>query len=527
MRRRSGVKMSIGDALAERLRAARPRVEGSAPPVESCLARLEQPPVPARRARRPRRLLVLTLLAALAVAASAWGATQLLSGSIVITGFPPVSPNTGVGAPLPSRSPILALRVPDPAGGRPWGVRIVRTTRGEACLQVGHVLDGKLGVVGSGYAFNGDGRFHTLSAEDALGLHCVHVDAYGHVVDVQGPMTVSADALSLTESMADRVHCDLPQQHDWGIRCPRSQLRLVAFGALGPDAATLRVRFQGRSISVKPYGPDGVYLLVFNAPAGTNVGPRFGAEAPGPPTMAVTFANGSVCPLPSANDPFLCKPQGIASSGGPAISAAAVAAPVHANFTQRLLAGESPFVVTGPGSAAAAPLGAPLGRGGIRTDRPGPGLVITFRARVAISGPLATYGVEIHRPVVPGCFGQSTLQSNQTSPTLAAGEGTGFRIRLQAACHGLYRGRVFYLSVKPSSEPAGEENLITEMSAHLVKPSLNLPPPGVTVGYFAVEIPDTGAHDGPGEASPECRRCAAIRSRAALGSAAPKSAIGR
>jgi hypothetical protein len=507
--------MSTDNALADRLRAARPRVEVSAPPVESVLARLEQPPVPVHRARRPRRLVVLTLLAALAVAASAWGATQLLSGSIVITGFPPVSPNTGVGAPLPSRSPILGLRVPDPAGGLPWGVRIVRTTRGEACLQVGHVLDGKLGVVGSGYAFNGDGRFHTLSAEDALGLQCVHVDAHGHVVDVQGPMTVSADALSLAESMADRVHCDLPEQHDWGVRCPRSQLRLLAFGALGPDAATLQAHFQGRSFRVKLYGPDGVYLLVFKAPAGTNVGPRFGAEAPAPPTMAVTFANGSTCPLPSANDPFLCKPQGIAYSSGPPITAAELAAPVHAIYTRHLRGGESPFVVTGPGSAASAP----LGRG------PGAGLVVSFNARLAIRGPLATYGVEIHRPVVPECFGQSTLQSNQASPTLAAGERTSFLIRLQAACHGLYRGRVFYFSIKPNSEPAAEENLINEMSANLVKPALNLPPPGVTVGYFTLDIPNTGAHNTPGESSPECRRCAAIqRQHAAQGRASPGSA---
>jgi hypothetical protein len=499
--------MSDDNALADRLRAARPRGEGSAPPFATVLARLEQPTPIFPRSRRSRRLAMLLLLGALAVAASAWGATQLLSGSIVITGFPPVSPNTGVGAPLASRSPVLGLRVPDPAGGLRWGMRIVRTTRGEACLQVGHVLNGKLGVIGSGYAFNGDGRFHTLSPEDALGLRCVHVDAHGNIVDVQGPMTVSADALSLAESMADRVHCDLPGQHDWGIRCPLSQLRLLAFGALGPDAKTLRVRFQGRAFNVKLYGPDGVYLLVLKAPPGTNIGPRFGAEAPNPPTMTVTFANGSICPLASVNDPFLCKPQGIVYSSGPRVTAAEVATPIQATYSTHARGGASPMVQTSPNSAAAAPL----------RHGPGPGLVITFTARVAIRGPLATYGVEIRRPVVPECFGGSVLQSNQTSPTLVAGQSTRFVVRLQAACHGFYSGRVFYISIEPSSEPAGEESLINEMSANLVEPWRHLPPPGVTAGRFTVDIPNTGAHDAPGEASPSlvCRRCEAIRRRQA------------
>jgi hypothetical protein len=484
--------MSAEHELADRLRAGRPRVQGSPPPFEAVLARVEHATGPAPRAWRLRRLAALVVLGALAIAASAWGATQLLTGSIVVTGFPPVSPNTGDGAPLPSSSAVLGLRVPDPTGGLPWGMRIVRTTRGEVCLQVGRVLDGKIGVLGNGYAFHADGRFHTLSPEDALGLNCVHVDAHGHVIAVRGPMTVSADGLSLAESMSDRVHCDLPGQHDWGVRCPRSQLRLMAFGALGPDAASLRVHFHGRSFSVKPYGPDGVYLLVVKAPAGTNAGPYFGAQAPGPPTMTVIFANRSSCPLPSINDPFLCNPEGIDYSTGPRITAADVATAIHASYAIDVRGGESPFVVTGPGSAASAP----LSRG------PGPGLVIAFTARVGIRGPLSTYGVEIHRPVVPECFGEGALQSNQTSPTLAAGQMTRFVIRLQPACHGRYSGRVFYFSIKPSSDPAGEENLINGMSARLVKTTLHLPPPGITVGYFTVDIPFTGAHDSASEVRP-------------------------
>jgi hypothetical protein len=169
-----------------------------------------------------------------------------------------------------------------------------------------------------------------------------------------------------------------------------------------------------------------------------------------------------------------------------------LASAIHANYSVDVRGGQSPFVVTGPGSAASAPL----------RNGPGPGLVIAFTARVGICDPLSTYGVEIHRPVVPECFGEGTLQNNQTRPTLSPGETIRFVIRLQAACHGRYAGRVFYFSIEPSSEPADEENLINEMSDRLVKTALHLPPPGITVGYFTVNIPDTGAHDNASEISP-------------------------
>jgi hypothetical protein len=219
--------------------------------------------------------------------------------------------------------------------------------------------------------------------------------------------------------------------------------------------------------------------------------------------MTVTFANGSRCPMPSINDPLLCKPEGISYSSGPTITAADVATTIDAMYRRNVHGGESPFVVTGPGSAAAAP----MRRG------PGPGLVITFKARAPVRGPISTYGVEIHRPVVPECFGQDRLQTNQTSPTLSAGQTTRFIIRLQAACHGRYNGRVFYLSINPSSEPAGEERLVNEMSANLVMPALHPAPPGVTVGYFTANIPFTGAHDGPTEVSPTIRTREPIRGR--------------
>jgi hypothetical protein len=468
--------MSGRHDLSERLRAARPSAYGSPPSLESVMVRARQAP-PGRAQLRGARLALLAALAALAIVGSAWAASTLLSGSIVVTGFPPVSPGRGAGAPLPG-NPVLGLRVADPVGGLPWGVRVVRTTRGEACLQVGRILDGKIGVLGAGHAFNADGRFHVLSPEDALGLHCTQLAQGGRFINVQGPMTVSADGLSLAESMADRVHCDLPGQHDWGIRCPRSELRLLAFGALGPDASALTVTYRGRTLKLKPYGPDGLYLLVLSAPPGTNVG-YFGAQAPAPPSMTVSFTNGSSCPLPSINDPFLCSAPGVVFARGPAVGVDQVATRIHAVYRAQVRGGESPLSIPGPSSAAASPI----------PDRPGPALLLSFTARVAVHGPGSTYGFEITRPVVPGCFGEGALVSNQASPSLRAGQRTGFKIRLEPSCRGLYSGRVFYLADRSGPEPRGEERLIEQMSERFVRRGLHLAPPGVTVGRFAVELP--------------------------------------
>jgi hypothetical protein len=479
--------------LERRLREARPRVATAPPPFAVVLARIQAPDlasVHARRPRRSRRIGMFAALAALAVAACAWGATQLLSGSMVVTGFLPASPNTGVGAPLASSAALLGLRTDDPGGGPPWGMRIVRTTRGQACVQVGRVLDGNVGAIGSGYAFGDDGRFHPFSPEDALGLRCIQPDVNGHVFDVQGPMTVSENALSLAESMVDRVHCDLPGEHDWGLRCPLSQLRVLAFGTLGPDARTMTVSYRGRSSTVVPYGPEGAYLLVFKAPKGTNVG-YFGAQAPHPPVLTVHFADGSSCQLPPAGDIDLCRPQGIEFPHGPALGTAQVAAAVHARYGLHVAGGVATMTATSASSSSV----------GFQRKHAGPAIVVTFTARAAVSGPLTTYGVELRRPVVKGCFGGPVLDTQQPSPTLAAGSRVKIVVQLQAICHGPYRGRVYFLSLPESDEANGEERIITEMTGNLIA-LMHRPRPGVTVGEFELHVPVNHNIDPATEPSP-------------------------
>ncbi|HUN78269.1 MAG TPA: hypothetical protein VMU32_05060 [Solirubrobacteraceae bacterium] len=120
-----------------------------------------------RRGWRPSRLGVLAIAATLALACSAvaLAATGLLSGSPV---KPEVTPNANAGNGLPVagvHAGRIALLAPDPAGGLSWGLRVLPTTRGQTCVQVGRVQDGQLGELGVDSAFGDDGRFHPLSPD--------------------------------------------------------------------------------------------------------------------------------------------------------------------------------------------------------------------------------------------------------------------------------------------------------------------------------------------------------------------------
>ena len=77
----------------------------------------------------------------------------------------PATPNAGIGVPAPGGSRLLALRTADPQGGPPWGMRLVHTTRGEICVQIGRLADGQLGQLGIDGAFHDDGRFHPLAPD--------------------------------------------------------------------------------------------------------------------------------------------------------------------------------------------------------------------------------------------------------------------------------------------------------------------------------------------------------------------------
>ncbi len=88
-------------------------------------------------------------------------------------------------------------------------------------------------------------------------------------------MIVPANGLALAGenvSESDQVHCDLPGQENWGVRCPQSELRQVAMGLLGAHAKSIEVANRdGSSFSIGPYRPVGAYLIVLPAQPNANV----------------------------------------------------------------------------------------------------------------------------------------------------------------------------------------------------------------------------------------------------------------
>jgi hypothetical protein len=202
------------------------------------------------RAWRPRRVNtpLLAAVVVLAGGAIAAAATGVLTGSPVSNPAGPPVPHAGYGVPVAGVSDVLGLRVADPEGGLPWGMRIVRTTRGLVCVQVGRVYRGQLGQLGVDGVFHDDGRFHRLGSNVLYGtseaiIQCV----------------LPSQSFSYADASADRSGDPVPSE---GVRPPARELRSISFGLLGPDAAS--VTYKTRSgLRTEPVSPGtGAYLIV-------------------------------------------------------------------------------------------------------------------------------------------------------------------------------------------------------------------------------------------------------------------------
>jgi hypothetical protein len=286
----------------------------------SALTAPAENPSPRRRPRRVRawRWRPFALFAVLAVvgATGALAATGLLVGSPVRPAAP-LSPVVGEGIPAAGGSRLLAARVADPGGGPPWGVRIVHTTRGFVCLQIGRVENGQLGELGIDGAFHDDGQFHPLPAD------VLPNPAAGVSFDQNSICEIAGRTFSVLAFGVDRNAASLAR----GIAASPPYQREISYGLLGTHAVSVTYT-TGHGRRTTPVDPGtGVFLLVQRRPhpqlpgTGLMVAEGSGqrkAEHPGPNgvLIAVTYRFGSLvcsdsrdpqtarsCPRPSRPTP--------------------------------------------------------------------------------------------------------------------------------------------------------------------------------------------------------------------------------
>jgi hypothetical protein len=190
-----------------------------------------------RHARWSQRRIAVLALALLAVAGTAaYAAVRVIDVGAPVPRYPGRAANGPLSRLVPGSSRLVAVRAPDPSGGLPWGIRVFRARSGVTCVQVGRVLDGRIGVIGS------DRRFHELPAQPALAQACGRRDAAGHLFydGLAGPPTSSADP-----------------------RGRGGQPRDVVWGFAGPLARRVTVTVAGRRLMQRVRAADdGAYLFV-------------------------------------------------------------------------------------------------------------------------------------------------------------------------------------------------------------------------------------------------------------------------
>jgi hypothetical protein len=261
---------------------------------------------------------VAVLAACLAATGSALAASGVFQTGTPVS--PEVTPVATVddGAPIPGSVRLLALRVADPDGGPQWGLRTIKTTRGLMCVQLGRIVDGRIGVLGEAGAFHDDGRFHPLSIDylDAGSSNCGTEDAHGNAFLNEEAFGVPTDGLISGEGEVSGG-CYAP--HPTSRACPPQDRRNIYYGLLGPDATSITyLAPDGKAHVMATAGPDGAYLVVLphiaasclrgNAECAGHHGVeivRSSSGETGGPTLdafgavrAVTYRGGSSCRLP-------------------------------------------------------------------------------------------------------------------------------------------------------------------------------------------------------------------------------------
>ncbi|MGD1057426.1 MAG: hypothetical protein ABR992_08440 [Solirubrobacteraceae bacterium] len=391
----------------------------------------------ARPRRKPNRsqhvpLLTAIVFAVLLGAAAALAATGVIGfGAPVKASHPlaqePPSVTAGVGIPVvgangnPASVQPLAISVPDPGGGLPWGMRIVRTTRGLLCLQIGRLLDGRLGVIGQDGQFGDDGLFHELPASVLNPDTCITPSVWTMLSDAGLP---AAGALPspITPCLPPWLHPRVSTPPP----CPASDERLIGFGMLGPHAVSVSYMVDGQLHTAATVGRLGAYLVVLRVP------PKLAHNFPvlgGKSGLLDGFPIGAgkgevVSRLEFRFDGHLCQTGFDREPDGPP-------------QCKSQIAGRHVFVPNVPrGLHAPVALTARKVAGGFDLE-------VTFTAPAAVTNASVAYGVQVTRPSSPAC-GAGGIWGQSIERDVVRGESvhvTEF-VPQPPGCNGVVKGEV-------------------------------------------------------------------------------------
>jgi hypothetical protein len=390
----------------------------------------------AHRVRRVRRgpLLVAIALGALVLAAAALAATGVIGfGAPVRASHPPgrerPSKTAGIGIPLartdglPVSAQPLAISVPDPGGSLSWGMRVVRTTRGLLCLQIGRLLDGRLGVLGQDGQFHDDGLFHEIPATALDPDTCIAPSVWT-IMSEDGLPAAGALQSPASSCVAPWLGAHASDSKP----CPAGDERLIGFGVLGPHAVSVSYMVDGRLHTVHTAGRLGAYLIVLRVP------PKLQHNAPvlgGKGGLLGSFPIGAgrgevVSRLMFRYGGRLCQTGFDRRPHGPPQCTS------HISGTRALL----PKVPRGLHTSVAL------------KDRKVPGgyeLRVTFTAAAAVTNASTAYGIQVTRPSSAAC-GRGGVWGQSIERDVPRGEILHFSefVPQPPGCHGLVRGEVLY-----------------------------------------------------------------------------------
>ena len=437
--------------------------------------------------------IAVAVLAGTAVALAASGVFE--RGSTIGPEVPP-SPRASEGVAIPSSVSLLSLRVADPAGGPPWGLRVLRTTRGLTCVQLGRVAFGTVGALGQDGAFGNDGRFHPLSEnylETPFG--CAVTDGHGH--GFLNAFLQDARASVDAGPAGGCLVADEGAPHPGGalVRppCPAPDLRDISFGLLGPDAVSITHLTAAGGLARTPtIGPDGAYLVVLPhatkgclVPAASRRFPGqcktgFQGDTGGPDlgvgvVTAVTYRDGHTChvPPPGSTASLVggCPPVGFVAPRVQRLTTAQLATPIR---IRKLPARSYCAALHGD---AVGPCGVRTPRGFKRLTGGPPSLLveISFTSRIAIPNSRSFYEFNLTLPRGSRtCTGAGEF--GPTDADIRPGQHVSTRMFVPLGCPGLVRGTVSYVAT--------------------VGPATSMPVPGlpgqaapVTVGSFNFHVP--------------------------------------